>query len=567
MRGFGAIVLSGVVMSCLVASSAAGAAVITVDTTDDASAVECTLRDAITAANDDSTTNACPSGDGVDDTIRFSFYEGTVELNSPLPSITEDLQIEGNAPNLLVIRRADTAPAFRIIDIESAADEVGIAGVGIANGLLTATTTGAELRGAGIRADGANLVLNLVTVRDNRLQVALEGTGGDFTAAAQGAGIRIDDGSLAIDKGIVSGNHANVSGVAGGAGSTLNVGVRGVGIYAGNSAALTRTRVTANTGMASAATAGGTGSAYAVGGGMWLGGDLVMTASTFDHNTITGLTLPVGGGGGLSAGGGAHLEGSGGIVNSTFAFNEARSDKSDENLVPRGGGISVANEGSERLDLFNSTVGQNRAVVGEQPGPTPDGANLAVATTAKLRMGSTIVSDPIGGGVNCVVDGAIESEGFNLEGFNPFPDDSSCGLTESSDLREGDAGLLDQLIGHGGGWTPILAWNSDLSAAWDAGFSFGETVDQTNGARRVDYASQPNAVGGDGTDIGAFELPAPIDPCNAKPGWCICKFTPAFCFRPPSITGKRARALKKCKRKRSPKKRRKCRKKARKLPV
>jgi hypothetical protein len=40
----------------------------------------------------------------------------------------------------------------------------------------------------------------------------------------------------------------------------------------------------------------------------------------------------------------------------------------------------------------------------------------------------------------------------------------------------------------------------------DAGFSFGQTTDQRGAPRPYDFVSIPNAAGGDGSDIGAFEL-------------------------------------------------------------
>jgi hypothetical protein len=47
------------------------------------------------------------------------------------------------------------------------------------------------------------------------------------------------------------------------------------------------------------------------------------------------------------------------------------------------------------------------------------------------------------------------------------------------------------------------------SPAIDKGNSFGSFADQRGLARPVDLASSPNAAGGDGADIGAFEAQAP----------------------------------------------------------
>jgi hypothetical protein len=51
------------------------------------------------------------------------------------------------------------------------------------------------------------------------------------------------------------------------------------------------------------------------------------------------------------------------------------------------------------------------------------------------------------------------------------------------------------------------------SPAIDRGHSDGSTADQRGRLRRFDFASVANALGGDGSDIGAFELqPAPLLP-------------------------------------------------------
>lgn len=62
----------------------ASAADITVD-------ADCSLADAITAANTDTAANGCPAGDGAD-TITLS---GDVALEAALPHITSDITVEG----------------------------------------------------------------------------------------------------------------------------------------------------------------------------------------------------------------------------------------------------------------------------------------------------------------------------------------------------------------------------------------------------------------------------------------------------------------------------------------
>jgi len=52
-----------------------------------------------------------------------------------------------------------------------------------------------------------------------------------------------------------------------------------------------------------------------------------------------------------------------------------------------------------------------------------------------------------------------------------------------------------------------LRWNSP---AVDKGNSFGLTADQRGAPRPFDFTSVGNASGGDGSDIGAVELGAPV---------------------------------------------------------
>jgi CSLREA domain-containing protein len=91
----------------LIGAAGASAATITVTSTGDATADDgqCTLREAITAANTntastDSTGSKCLAGDATPDTIDFSAaFNGeladTITLGSALPPITSDLTIDG----------------------------------------------------------------------------------------------------------------------------------------------------------------------------------------------------------------------------------------------------------------------------------------------------------------------------------------------------------------------------------------------------------------------------------------------------------------------------------------
>jgi CSLREA domain-containing protein len=96
----------GVLLGTLAAIACAGsaqAATITVNSTGDTAAADaqCTLREAITAAESDAATGGCAAGSGAD-TISFS-VTGTITVGSPLPTVTKDLTIDGPGAGNLTI--------------------------------------------------------------------------------------------------------------------------------------------------------------------------------------------------------------------------------------------------------------------------------------------------------------------------------------------------------------------------------------------------------------------------------------------------------------------------------
>src|SRR5262249_34961169 len=97
------------------------------------------------------------------------------------------------------------------------------------------------------------------------------------------------------------------------------------------------------------------------------------------------------------------------------------------------------------------------------------------------------------------VSGAFVSGGYNLIGVT----NDSTGFGDVGDQL--NANPLLGPLGNYGGPTPTMALRSG-SPAIDKGASFGYATDQRGFARPVDDASVGNASGGDGADIGAFEV-------------------------------------------------------------
>jgi len=116
---------------CLLSGSPAPgvAATLTVD-------ADCTLIDAVQAAETDSPVNACPAGDDAD-TIALSadvvLTEPLLDRQGPtaLPVITSTVTIQGNG---FTIRRANDAPRFRLFYVDGG--DLTLEGLTLANGSL-----------------------------------------------------------------------------------------------------------------------------------------------------------------------------------------------------------------------------------------------------------------------------------------------------------------------------------------------------------------------------------------------------------------------------------------------
>ena len=95
----------------------------------------------------------------------------------------------------------------------------------------------------------------------------------------------------------------------------------------------------------------------------------------------------------------------------------------------------------------------------------------------------------------------VTSGGFNID------DGTSCGFTLPSDLAATNPGI-DPVLAANGGPTATHALLPG-SPAIDRGSAFGALADQRGLPRPSDFPAIANALGGDGSDIGAFELQAP----------------------------------------------------------
>ncbi|PWU21325.1 MAG: hypothetical protein C5B50_01985 [Verrucomicrobia bacterium] len=135
-----------------------------------------------------------------------------------------------------------------------------------------------------------------------------------------------------------------------------------------------------------------------------------------------------------------------------------------------------------------------------------DGGSPGTNTYRGLNNPTNEVGNPGAVGSGPDISGDFSSGGFNLIGVG----DDSSGLINgtSADQIGSAAGPIDPLIGPlqmNCGRTPTHALLPG-SPAINQGNSFGIHTDQRGYSRPYKYPGVPNASGGDGADIGAFEL-------------------------------------------------------------
>jgi hypothetical protein len=303
--------------------------------------------------------------------------------------------------------------------------------------------------------------------------VALEGleiSEGDF---APGAGIYNGAGSLTLTRVAVVGNEARAQ-------TMLDAAAHGGGIYSAGPLTLRESVVADNRALAEGSAEGG-----AEGGGVFALGELTIGRSTISGNLARDLS---GGDGHLSAlGGGIYAQGGVAIDRSTISGNSVFSEEGLDS-VAAGGGLFATGTGQ----VTGATVTANSAL-----GGAASGANLRAPGAWVFR--DTIVAEPEGSVASCVDN--FDSGGYNLD------EDGSCGLDQGSDVV-GVAAGLDPVLRDNGGPTPTHALLAG-SVAIDRGSSFGATTDQRGLPRPADFAAIGNREGGDGSDIGAFELQVP----------------------------------------------------------
>jgi hypothetical protein len=405
----------------------------------------CSLRGAILAAN-------VFGGD----TIVFNINEFCgpdgcfITLLSALPDISAPMSIAG--PSRHAIRRSSSAATnFRIFNVATTGT------VNISNLTIKQGNAG-NGNGGGLQNFNAGTVnVTNCLFQDN--------------AASNGGGISGHAGTLNITGCTFTGNLAGNGGGVYNDGGVINI----------NSCTFTGN------------------SAGADGGGF--ANDHYNTA-TVSNSTFTGNSANQGdpnasGGGAISNG--DHQHSFGGfltVTNCTVIGNTAL----------RGGGISTAGGAAAgELKVSNCTIVGNSSFYSDSAGGiTKDGEGVTV------KIKNTIVALNTGSAGRDVFSD-FTSSGFNLIGRI----DGSTGITAATDQAGTVASPLDPKLDprgltNNGGPTQTIALQPG-SPAIDRGSAVGLggslTTDQRGAGfpRAADYTNLPNAVGGDGADVGACE--------------------------------------------------------------
>ena len=319
----------------------------TVFTDDNADNGNCTLREAVLAANNDAAEDACPAGAGADTVV---LQPGTYTLTVPGfedlgvtgdLDVLGDLTITGPRAPVTVIDGEYSSGVDRIFEIYGVGTDLTISGATIQDG-----ASGGQAGGIYVDSD-ASLVLIDSVVRSNE--------------AVDGAGV-FAAGTLTMQRVTVTDNAATAE---------------GGGIYVEGSATLTDVTVSGN----SAGSGGGILEGY-------LGGSLSLTNVTISGNTVTG------------SGGGIESFDSVTVNNVTITGNHANSDNAG--VADEGGGVVI--EGGT-FAARNSVIANNTIGIGgvnpdcaEDPGFESLGHNLVEDPGTDCQVtgaGDIIGQDPL----------------------------------------------------------------------------------------------------------------------------------------------------------------------------
>jgi hypothetical protein len=375
--------------------------------------------------------------------------EGAIVLTSEL-AINKSLTISGPGATVLAVSGGNTSRVFNITS-----GSVSISGLAIRDGVAPT----ANAKGGGV-FNSTSLVLSNCALVSN---LALGGNGANGVTTIGGAG----------GSGFGGGIYSTGTLVVVNCTLALNEARGGNGGNGG---------VSANGDFGLNAGAGGSG----LGGAICNDGILNMTNCTFASNRVNGGNGGIGGDGGLSIGRG----GNGGGAEGAGVLNR---------LTCQSANVTITGGFAERGNIGTGSPNGT-------PGSTL-GGGLRSTTANAFLVNSLIAENSLGSGGAAAngpdVSGTVVSQGYNLVGMT---NGSSAWVASDKvgDVVSPVDPWLDVLQDNGGS-VPTMGLLSS-SPAIDKGKNIGLSTDQRGLPRPIDFAGVPNAAGGNGSDIGAFEV-------------------------------------------------------------
>ncbi len=474
---------------------------------------DCSLREAIQAANTDTAIDYCTAGSG-DDTITIpaATYSLSIAGSGEDLNATGDLDIRDN----LTLNGAGQGATIidgqgidRVLHLPEVVT-VSLNDLTIIGGRAPDNTSGGwGGSGGGIAA------LNDSTLEITRCTIEKNFAGDGDLGGGYGGGISIS-GTLTMTDCTVSDNNAG-NGNDGAAGANGRLGGEGGGISASSFAVVTLTRCQLTGNASGDGGNGGTGdtdgSNSGRGGGIAVGGDstLTITDCWIDGNSTgaAGASSGSGSDGYRANGGGVACENTDTTISgSTVSNNNAGSsgalyfvDMDPENYTVInstlsgnsadgfGGGIYVSS--LTVVNLINCTVTDNQTLA------TNAGGGLYVSS-GTLNVQNTIVADNSSAdGPDCF--GTVTSLDFNIIG-----DTQGCTFSAQSNDQTDTDPLLGSLADNGGSTRThaLQAGSPAIDQIPDgvSGCSAGVSRDQ-----RFFVRAGGSGLGGSACDVGAYE--------------------------------------------------------------
>ena len=403
------------------------------------------------------------------DTINFSLpgNSNAITLTSAELLIDKSLTITGPGADQLTVQRstASSTPGFRIFNITFGDFNVTISGLTITNGNITGSDGGGIINGS----NGGTLTMTGCTISGN----VTDGNGGGIINES-------NDGTLVINGCTISGNIAGGNG----GGVYCDFGTMTVtnSSFSANSAS-DGGGIYNNFGTVSTTNSTFSANSASNGGGIFDNdASLDITSSTLSANSATGN------GGGID-----NHNSTSNITNSTFSGNSA------------GDGGGLLNDDGGTINVTNCTFSTNSAILA---------GGIDTSQGDELDLADTIIAK------NTDTSGSPDGIGsFTSEGYNLIGDGSGVDITPNTGDQIGTAASpIDPLLGvlqNNGGptFTQALLFGSPAidqgAAANDPATGDPIVTDQRGMTRPVDRPNIPNASGGNGSDIGAFEVQTP----------------------------------------------------------